>query len=248
MTPILNNIDNDWTYVGVLVDTSGSMQSLNPENTSKQLTGLIKEQTGGKVSVSVSRFSNNYEVFIKNKDASEVNITVEDIKPAGMTALYESFCKIIDDTTECINSFTDIKPGKIVIIVLTDGEENASKGEYSGKSGLEILIKKITEKQEQNWLFYFLGTNIDAIKMGTNFGITPQTCINYGNNQQGCTNVIRSTSQALSRVISNKTPMTREELILTSAYTNNERISSIIGKPIEENVDENIQQNIHLDI
>ncbi len=241
-------IDYDWTYVGVLIDTSGSMQALNPENTSKQLTGLIKEQTGGKVTVTVSRFSNNYEVFIKNKEASEVNITVEDIKPAGMTALYESFCKIIDDTTECINNFTDIKPGKIVIIVLTDGEENASKSEYSGKSGLEILTKKITEKQEQNWLFYFLGTNIDAIKMGTGFGISQQTCINYGNSQEGCTNVIRSTSQALSRVRFQKTPMTRQELIHTSAYTNNERISSIIGKPMQENVDENIQTHINLDI
>ena len=50
-------IDYDWTYVAVLIDTSGSMQSLNPENTSKQLTGLIREQTGGKVTVTASRFS-----------------------------------------------------------------------------------------------------------------------------------------------------------------------------------------------
>jgi hypothetical protein len=222
-----NKIDYDWTYVAVLIDTSGSMQSLNPTNTSKQLTGLIKEQTGGKVTVTAARFSEKYEVFIQNKLSSEVNITVEDIKPIGSTALYESFCKIIDDSTDSINKFTDIKPGKIVIIVLTDGEENASKGEYSGKTGLSILTKKITEKQEQNWLFYFLGTNIDAIKMGSSFGITPQTCINYGNSQQGCTNVIRSTSQALSRMREQKTPMTREQLINTSAYTNNERITSI---------------------
>ena len=227
MTNTDNKVDYDWTYVSVLIDTSGSMQELNPANTSKQLTGLIREQTGGKVTVTAARFSEKYEVFIQNKLASEVNIAEEDIKPMGSTALYESFCKIIDDTSDCLNNFTDVKPGKIVVIVLTDGEENASKGEYSGKTGLSILTKKITEKQEQNWLFYFLGTNIDAIKMGTQFGITPQTCINYGNNQQGCTNVIRSTSQALSRMREQKTPMTREQLINTSAYTKGERISSI---------------------
>ena len=226
----LNNIDYDWTYVSVLIDTSGSMQALNPANTSKQLTSLIKEQTGGKVTVTAARFSEKYEVFLKDKLASDVNIAEEDIKPLGCTALYESFCKIIDDTTDSINNFSDLKPGKIVVIVLTDGEENASKGEYSGKTGLSMLTKKITEKQEQNWLFYFLGTNIDAIKMGTKFGITPQTCINYGNNQEGCTNVIRSTSQALSRMRSEKTPMTREQLIRTSAYTNNERITSLLGE------------------
>ncbi len=222
-----NKIDYDWTYVAVLIDTSGSMQALNPANTSKQLTGLIREQTGGKVTVTAARFSEKYEVFIKNKASIEVNIAVEDITPLGPTALYESFCKIIDDTTDSINNFTDVKPGKIVIIVLTDGEENSSKGEYSGKTGLNILTKKITEKQEQNWLFYFLGTNIDAIKMGASFGISKETCINYGNNQEGCTNVIRSTSQALSRMRSEKTPMTREQLINTGAYTNNERITSL---------------------
>lgn len=236
MTNTDNKVDYDWTYVSVLIDTSGSMQELNPANTSKQLTGLIREQTGGKVTVTAARFSEKYEVFIQNKLASEVNIAEEDIKPMGSTALYESFCKIIDDTSDCLNNFTDVKPGKIVVIVLTDGEENASKGEYSGKTGLSILTKKITEKQEQNWLFYFLGTNIDAIKMGSKFGITPQTCINYGNNQAGCTNVIRSTSHALSRMREQKTPMTREQLINTSAYTNNERVSSIMGKAVQENI------------
>jgi hypothetical protein len=229
-------IDYNWTYVSVLIDTSGSMQALNPANTSKQLTGLIKEQTGGKVTVTAARFSEKYEVFIQNKLANDVNIAEEDITPLGSTALYESFCKIIDDTTDSINNFVDVKPGKIVVIVLTDGEENASKGEYSGKTGLNMLTKKITEKQEQNWLFYFLGTNIDAIKMGSKFGITPETCINYGNNQEGCTNVIRSTSQALSRMRSEKTPMTREQLINTSAYTKGERITSLLG---EENQHDN---------
>jgi hypothetical protein len=249
MTNTTNNqIDYDWTYVAVLIDTSGSMQSLNPTNTSKQITGLIREQTGGKVTVTAARFSEKYEVFLKNKPASEVNITVEDITPLGSTALYESFCKIIDDSTDCINNFTDVKPGKIVIIVLTDGEENASKGEYSGKSGLSILTKKITEKQEQNWLFYFLGTNIDAIKMGTSFGIAPQTCINYGNNQQGCTTVIRSTSQALSRMRSEKTPLNHKEMLYSAGFTNDERVTSIMGKPVQKNVNENVNENVQENI
>lgn len=192
-------VDPNWTYVGVLIDTSGSMIALNPENTSKQLTSLIKEQSDTKVTVTAARFSNNYKVFIENEKPEDIKITAEDIKPDGTTALYESFCRIIDDVTKTIQNFQVKRPGKVVIIVLTDGEENSSDGIYSGENGQKLLTSKINAKKEEKWIFYFLGTNIDAIKMGNGFGISRDTCINYGSSQVGCTNVMKATSQALSR-------------------------------------------------
>ena len=68
-------LDDDWTYIGVLVDRSGSMRSLNPEVISKELTQFIKDQTGGKVTVTAARFDNEYEVFIKNAFAKDVHAT-----------------------------------------------------------------------------------------------------------------------------------------------------------------------------
>jgi len=220
-----NTNDNSWTYVGVLIDVSGSMESLNPKNTSSQLTGLIKEQTGGKVTVTAARFNEKYEVFIENKNASEVNITEQDIKPDGCTALYESFCKIIDDVDNSVKNMTVSKPDKVVIIVLTDGEENSSKGIYANNSGRELLNQKIKEKQETNWIFYFLGTNIDAIKTGAGLGIAQQTCINYTPSQVGCTNVIKSTSEALKRARFSKGLRT-VDIIQEAAFTNIERVNS----------------------
>jgi hypothetical protein len=76
----------------------GSILSLNPDNIAKELTNFIKEQEDGKVTVSVSRFDNEYEQFLNYVLSSEINITGEDIKPRGMTALTESLCRLIDDT------------------------------------------------------------------------------------------------------------------------------------------------------
>ncbi len=194
-------LNQDFTYVGVLVDVSGSMQALNPSKTSEELTKLIRDQVGGKVLVTMSKFDENYQNCFIDKNSSDVTITAEDIKPHGSTALYYALSHFIDQIGQQLDTMKTEKPGKVVIIVLTDGMENASEGIYSGESGRQIIQEKIVHQREKySWIFYFLGTNFDAIAFGKGLGIDPNTCINYGNTSVGCTNVLRSTSQALNRV------------------------------------------------
>jgi hypothetical protein len=224
-------LNQDWTKVYILLDKSGSMFSLNPENTSKQVTGLVHEQTGGRVSVTAVAFSDSYHKIRDNVNGKDFNINAEDIRPDGSTALQESLCRLIDEAGVELSNMTDERPGKVVFIVLTDGEENASQGEYAGEPGRHKLAEKIKHQQEvYNWLFYFLGTNIDAIKVGTRYGIDQRTCINYHSSQQGCTNVMRTTSYALNRVrFSMPTPVGvgRDEMMNTAGFTQTERFVSI---------------------
>ncbi len=198
-------LDYDWTYIGVLVDRSGSMEALNPSVISNDLTQFIKEQTGGKVTVTAARFDDKYEVFIKNELAQNVVITADDIKPRNMTAFYQSFCRLIDDIGQELSDMTEVRPGKVVIVVLTDGEENASQGIYQGEKGKQLLFNKITHQKEvYNWVFFFMGTNIDAIKTGKHIGIDVETCINFANTQNNCTKVIKTASAQVSKLRSSK--------------------------------------------
>lgn len=224
-------LNDNWTQIYILLDKSGSMIQLNPENTSKQVTGLVREQTGGKVTVTVARFSDRYEVIKTNVNGREFELTANDIRPDGPTALQESLCRIIDDAGTELSNMTTERPGKVVVIVLTDGEENASQGEFAGESGRIKLAEKIKVQQEvYNWIFYFLGTNIDAIKVGKSFGIDQRTCINYNSSQNGCTNVMRSASHALNRVRfapGLTTPgMNRNVMLDTAGFTQVERTVS----------------------
>jgi hypothetical protein len=221
-------LDDDWTYIGVLVDRSGSMQTLNPESTSKELTNFIKDQTGGKVTVTAARFDDQYEVFIKNQLAQNINITAEDIRPRNMTALYQSFCKLIDDIGEELSNMTDIRPGKVVIVVLTDGDENSSQGIYSGENGRKLLYEKINhQKDVYNWVFFFMGTNIDAISVGKNIGIDEETCINFANTQDNCEKVIKTASAQVSkfRQASSSILRNKEELNKFVSFTPQQRTS-----------------------
>lgn len=231
-------LNDDWTQIYILLDKSGSMINLNPENTSKQVTGLVREQTGGRVTVTVARFSDKYEVIKTNVNGGDFTLTPDEIYPNGPTALQESLCRLIDEAGAELSQMTNERPGKVVVIVLTDGEENASQGNYAGESGRRILAEKIKVQQEvYNWIFYFLGTNIDAIKVGKSFGIDQRTCINYNSSQNGCTNVMRSASHALNRVRfapSIATPgMNRDTMLNTVGFTQTERLSSMLPTVVD---------------
>jgi hypothetical protein len=222
-------LDYDWTHIGVLVDRSGSMQTLNPAVVSKELTQFIKDQTGGKVTVSAARFDNVYELFIKNELAQNVSITENDITPRNTTAFYQSFCRLIDDIGTELSEMTDVRPGKILIVVLTDGAENASEGIYAGEDGRKLLFEKINHQQDvYNWVFFFMGTNIDAIKIGNNIGIAPTTCINFANNQNNCSKVIQSASAQVKnlRSVSELRFKNRGEINSCAAFTDKQRIDS----------------------
>lgn len=218
---MFTSLNQDFTYVGVLVDVSGSMLALNPSKTSEELTKLIQDQVGGKVLVTMSKFNENYETCFIDKNASDVTITAEDIRPRGCTALFYALSHFIDQIGSQLNAMTDEKPGKVVIIVLTDGLGNASERIYSGVSGRNILREKITHQRDKySWIFYFLGTNFDAITFGKDLGIDPNTCINYGASSVGCANVLQSTSHALNRVRNATCAVTANA---ASSYTSCER-------------------------
>ena len=215
----MTTLNNDHTHIGVLVDRSGSMVSLNPATISVELTQFIKSQTGGKVTVSAARFDDTYESFLHNVNASDVNITEKDIEPRGMTALTESFCRFIDEIGEELSKMTSERPGKVIIVVLTDGEENSSRGIYSGSKGKKLLHDKIThQKDVYNWVFFFMGTNFDAVTTGTTLGIDPRTCINFGSNAEMCSKALKNVSQQVSQVRRlEKEDMQKKEKVYSSA-------------------------------
>lgn len=219
-------LNNDWTYIGVLIDRSGSMSTLNPATISVELTQFIRSQTDGKVTVSAARFDDKYESFLQNVPASDVNITESDIEPRGMTALTESFCRLIDDVGTELSAMTDERPGKVIIVVLTDGEENSSQGKYAGPAGKKLLKEKITHQKEvYNWVFFFMGTNFDAVTTGNDFGIDPRTCINFGSNEDKCAQVLRTVSQQVSQVrrLTEDDMHQMETLYTSAAFNQNQR-------------------------
>lgn len=88
----------------------------------------------------------------------------------------------------------DYRAEKVLLVIITDGEENSSR-EYSAEK-----IKAQIERQKKNygWDFIFLGANIDAVETAGRFGISPDCAQNYHADREGVELNFRVMSEAVA--------------------------------------------------
>ena len=177
--------------LGILVDSSGSMVDMNPDETVQSLNKNIQKIANEDTNIFVAKFSDEYEIFIKNKKKNQINIENKDIIPDGLTALYDGIKLMCSDITEACGSESN---NDTTIIILTDGAENASQ--HITLSGIRSLLK---EKQELGWKFVFLGANQDAITTGRGLGINKNSCCTYSATPGGLNSALKCTSDAIER-------------------------------------------------
>jgi len=168
------------TSMNILVDSSGSMASTASDMVGS-LNQLVNENRELDFLVTYSIFSDVYQPIFVDKPIRDV--TQFDLKPSGRTALIESACKMIDEVGARLGKMSEgERPGKVMFVMVTDGEENASTPEYT----LERLREKITHQTDvYNWLFLYLGANQDSISVAQQYGITPDKAINYATDSKG---------------------------------------------------------------
>lgn len=205
------SIDHKYTCIAFLGDNSGSMAQINTKMLANSVNSVIEEnKENTNIVFYGATFSDTFNLFADGIDGSNVKITEDHLIPDGMTALVPSFARMVRIVGSRLDSMTDRKPGKVIFILLSDGEQTVSKltnndtddTPYEGYKGIDNLRKLVEEHQTVwNWEFMFLGTNFDSITVGESFGLRPENCINYDYSSDGVTNVMRCVSQNVKRSI-----------------------------------------------
>jgi uncharacterized protein YegL len=173
------------TLINIILDRSGSMASLGTE-TVGMFNRFLEEQKelDGYAELSLFQFDDKYEVnydFMPIKNCKPL-VYGKTYEPRGMTALLDAIGKTINNVGVVLSATKESnRPNKVMFIIITDGEENASKEFTKGK------IKDMIKHQEQNykWNFSFLGAGIDAINEGSKIGLTRQQCVSFDNSSNG---------------------------------------------------------------
>lgn len=166
------------TAIAVVLDRSGSME-YGREDTIGGFNVFLEEQQKlpGYATLTLAQFDDVYEVVHLDKPIKEVpKLTSETFVPRGRTALCDAIGKTIATLGEKLAAMPEVdRPGKVVVVIITDGKENASK-EYT-----RDVIKKMTEHQKTKyqWEFVYLGANQDAIAVGATFGIAKGSSASY---------------------------------------------------------------------
>lgn len=181
----------DLTDISVVLDRSGSMQSVRTD-TIGGFNAFLKTQkeAPGEATLTLAQFDDQYEVVYSGKKIQDVpDLTEATFVPRGMTALLDAIGRTINATGVRLAAMPENeRPSKVIFVILTDGDENASS--KLTKEKVNELIKHQTETYQ--WDFVFLGANQDAIKAGVSMGILAGNSMSYAANAHGTADAFAS--------------------------------------------------------
>jgi len=147
-------------------------------------TMLKKQQTEkGECRITTILFDNEYEVLHDRIDIKAVSpITQREYNVRGSTALLDAIGKTINKIGNVQkNTAKEYRADKVLVVITTDGMENASR-EF-GYDKIKAMIE--SQKKKYNWEFIFLGANIDAVAVANRFGIDKNRAVNFHNDSAG---------------------------------------------------------------
>lgn len=198
----------------VILDESGSMGSLTNDTIGGFNTFLETHQKlPGEALLTLVKFNTDYKIVHNGVDVRSVKpLDKTTYTPGGMTALLDAVGRAIDEVGKRYDGLKKKeKPGKVIFLIVTDGEENSSK-EYK----IETVKEKTKTRQEKNeWEFIFMGANQDAWQTGGSMGFANN--VNYVANDINKTMKSAAYYSSNSRMYSTKTSLdnfnlTEEEL------------------------------------
>lgn len=174
----------DYLHVCIVLDASGSMSPMERETRQILKDFIYKEkQQPGKTVLDVYQFNSDVRHLLKSIDLSNVdNRFVDHYSCGGCTAMNDAICIAIDELGKKFSEMPECdRPADILVAILTDGEENASR-----RFTAADVKQRITHQRDvYSWQFMFLAANQDAVLSGGEIGIKADDCVNFEATAEG---------------------------------------------------------------
>lgn len=178
----------------IIIDESGSMQSIKQQaidsvnETIQSIRAAEQKYDDQEHYVSLVTFNNNVTTVYDCVQVAQVEeLTAERYTPSCCTALYDA----IGMSTHLLRrKVTD--GDKVLVTVVTDGYENASK-EYSGQA-IKALVDELKSK---GWVFAYIGANHDVESVAATISIT--NVMNFEASKDGAQYMSRRVADSRSR-------------------------------------------------
>jgi uncharacterized protein YegL len=179
---------SDLTHIYFLLDRSGSMQSIKTD-TEGGFAAFIEEQrkTPGECRVTLAQFDNEYDVVYTDRPL--VDVPPLDLQPRGSTALLDAMGRTITDAGTRLAALPeDQRPGTVIVAIMTDGHENASR-EWT-RSAIKALVTQ--QSTQFAWQVMYMGADQDAIEVGAGLGVDRDLAVTYSRGKAAQTMAVAS--------------------------------------------------------
>lgn len=146
----------NYTDLNIILDRSGSMQSIARDMEGGLQAFLQKEKNSGDdTRVSLFRFDGHYETVFVDKNIRDDDLKIE-LTPGGSTALMDAVGKTIQHVEQKLtNLLEEEKPNRVLFLIITDGEENSSV--IYNRDQIKTMLSDKREKLA--WDFVFMGVD-----------------------------------------------------------------------------------------
>jgi uncharacterized protein YegL len=169
--------DSEYVHYVLVIDRSGSMDVIR-EDTQGGIRAFIDKQMegvdGNKRTVSMYQFDTVHDTlhdFALLEQAKGYVLT-----PRGGTALLDACGFAITKVGEKLAAMPEEKrPGYVMVVIATDGQENSSK-EYTRAQVKEMIQR---QQDEYGWRFTYIGANQDSFAEAGSIGIAAPSVLNY---------------------------------------------------------------------
>lgn len=171
------------TEIICIVDRSGSMDSIR-DDVIGGFNAFLTEQkkVPGDATLTLMLFDDQFLVVHNGIDIQQVTPLDETTYvPRGRTALYDAIGRTINETEARLGKLPDAdRPGKALVLILTDGHENSSQEFDKGR-----IQKVIKDHEAKGWEFIYLKAGLDTFEEARDIGISKSHYANVGATRVG---------------------------------------------------------------
>lgn len=169
------------TVICLILDRSGSMSG-RESDVIGGVNSFLEDQKklDAPASIAMVRFdSQGIERFRSMGPLQScAKLTADDFQPRGGTPLLDAIGKTLNDLD---NDWRTENPDRGILVIVTDGQENASI-EFKK----DQIKKMILDRQASGrWAIIYLGANVDAFGEASSMGISNMNTANYINTPKG---------------------------------------------------------------
>ena len=177
-------MNRNLTEIIFILDRSGSMHALEADTIGGYNSFLARQKKlPGQVLLSTVLFDTRIDVLHDRADISRVpELTAADYSARGCTALLDAVGGAIHHIGN-VHKYAreEDRPAKTMVVITTDGMENASRRYDLSK------VREMIERQQSKygWEFIFLGANMDAVHEAGKFGISADSAVTFRADSEG---------------------------------------------------------------
>lgn len=176
---------NNNTRVVVILDQSQSMDKIKNEAITgfNEFVETLKQQPGD-CTLKLVAFNDTASLIYDLPLNQVPALSTQTFKPSGNTALHDTQYTTVEHLgTELSKMPEQERPNRVVVCVITDGQENASRTYTNG----QVHDQTVQQREKYNWEYMLIGSNQDAIKTAQGLGIPERAALTIDNTPQGFT-------------------------------------------------------------